>query len=133
MLDFEDIVPDAAIIKIEKILALPQGWLGDDEGEPVTLETAKIAVQFLGHLYHNKIFTEASAYGIYPTSEGGISIEWEDLVGNWNVVVGDDRVCSIAFYTKYEYEELEVYPLDEASCAEELIDQFELMHTRTFY
>ena len=103
-------LPEETTSRLEYVASLQKGWLGREEGLPVSPIAEQIAYAFLEQFF-KKI--NKNRPGIYPLIEGGISLEWDPKISNddttvpWTVeILNNGNVNIMFFYSNEEYDDI---------------------------
>lgn len=96
---------EETINRLEYVVSLQKGWLGREEGDPVSHTAEQIAYAFLEQFLKK---SNKNRPGIYPLIEGGISLEWDPEISNddtslpWTVEITNDGNVNIIFFNTDE-------------------------------
>lgn len=94
-------LPEETINRLKYVASLQKGWLGREEGLPVSHAAEQIAYTFLEQFFKK---SNKNRPGIYPLIEGGISLEWDPKISNddttvpWTVEILNNGNVNIMFF-----------------------------------
>lgn len=108
------------------LMDLETGWLGDDEGTPVSLPAKELADKLLYGISETGWLEDGRRPGIYPLPDGGLQFEWTQEKTDYYIEISNDRKISIGLVAENRYEDMDVPSTidDQASFALEKLDEW---------
>lgn len=68
-------MPEDRDVRILSLTELREGWLNGTEGDPISRETADLALLVMTSLEENP---DVGDFRTYPTPDGEVQFEWEE-------------------------------------------------------
>ncbi|MBE7340107.1 hypothetical protein INS43_03710 [Corynebacterium aurimucosum] len=85
--------------RVATLMKLEPGWLGDDQGDQISLKSKRVVEALLSKFFENEIIigdtvtifedeeTKVDRPAIYPLMRGGFQLEWEADSIDWSIEV----------------------------------------------
>lgn len=86
----QEAYPGYWLERVNYVMSLEDGWLGDGEGKAATSLAKKVVDCLLINFNDSEIFDPGDRPGIYPLVAGGFQLEWEKYGQDWSIEINND-------------------------------------------